>query len=1063
MPEVKIRLEEQEFIAQQLADPEVQATLQQRGTYGVQTTVRDILLTRYMTRFNHLLPGEPEQVYLERQKRQRGRGKPRRQAETEAEMKDRMTMAGSRILNHIKAWVRKNVPVGDASTASAESATAPVGDLKREAAPRLGAYREFLNSDHPDVPQMDVTLSRPERMAKFNREGRRAFKNLGEEDRAFLERQVEKKRQAVASNDRLDELRRQLYVVQLRSTHQAKMKGWQRMTGCVGLSMIGGLDETGQLFISVATTGKDPTGRSFPAALQDSLDVQPTRLESEFAHWVHRIFDPASVENGTSSSAKPNTRAIIPKLNMVIPAGSKTSTNTQKARAQAKAFTSKPSARAKRQAKMPVAACDPKEAACEDAAGSSAAPDDGDRNTAQDAAVTADGAEPGKHNTQGQTKRSASMRSSGFPVKAPWGERGPQTQIGQPRLETENHIICPTRPSTAFFFLARVAAVNRFRTLLLPAQGSPSSQYSQALKELCWLGLEHRLPPELVNYSEPDAAGQMGISCDARTGQGDETCGPRRIAPRNPVPEDQLAAIEAQREADRLTKVSKAAVQNLANTPVKSKGKGKDSPLIDFPSSASLSPVLTQKYTKPAIDKGKAKANMKSRAPSPVVWVPSSTSTTPEQLEADALLARSLSQDEVFPPDTTQNDAALARSLQDLLDNGGIVDDDEVPPWKARQRPGRASAACRSPSVDDSPSVLAAARRKLTQSRKPVKESPLKGLLSISDSDNGDELFAFAESDDDTPSDLASQNQGSNKENSGPYSKGLARDGDMVTTTSGKRRYSVISLSSDDENDGPPPLKTVKIKEEPTEHVLRDLQEVATTPSTSRPLTGQGPGLHPRSLRCLAQAPSADTNTLLPAIEGVRDLRPWLVGSEVVNSWVLKPPGRGAVAGPSRGPRTLFLRDDYTGASANAAEVQAAVKGISPTLLAAFVGRCLPQAAHALRPFDMKLDKANEDIPWGDKPWVLTTKIYVEDDEGPLHRMQGVASKVTDIIAMDIFSLSDIMGAYGCAKFQLGHKQCSGETTWEPRDLFDTINIGWPKVTTIVLALPHVTLENIII
>ncbi|KAH9912639.1 uncharacterized protein BXZ73DRAFT_82262 [Epithele typhae] len=538
----------------------------------------------------------------------------------------------------------------------------------------------------------------------------------------------------------------------------------------------------------------------------------------------------------------------------------------------------------------------------------------------------------------------------------------------------------------------------------------------------------------------------------------------------NPVPEDQLAAIEAQREADRLTKVSKAAVQNLANTPVKSKGKGKgialvnssdDSPLIDFPSSASLSPVLTQKYTKPAIDKGKAKANMKSRAPSPVVWVPSSTSTTPEQLEADALLARSLSQDEVFPPDTTQNDAALARSLQDLLDNGGIVDDDEVPPWKARQRPGRASAACRSPSVDDSPSVLAAARRKLTQSRKPVKESPLKGLLSISDSDNGDELFAFAESDDDTPSDLASQNQGSNKENSGPYGKqGLARDGDMVTTTSGKRRYSVISLSSDDENDGPPPLKTVKIKEEPTEHVLRDLLEVATTPSTSHPLTGQGPGVTSKVAEVPSpKRPSADTNTLLPAIEGVRDLRPWLVGSEVVNSWVLKPPGRGAVAGPSRGPRTLFLRDDYTGASANAAEVQAAVKGISPTLLAAFVGRCLPQAAHALRPFDMKLDKANEDIPWGDKPWVLTTKIYVEDDEGPLHRMQGVASKVTDIIAMDIFSLSDIMGAYGCAKFQLGHKQCSGETTWEPRDLFDTINIGWPKVTTIVLALPHVTLE----
>ncbi|KAH9912638.1 uncharacterized protein BXZ73DRAFT_82261 [Epithele typhae] len=120
-------------------------------------------------------------------------------------------------------------------------------------------------------------------------------------------------------------------------------------------------------------------------------------------------------------------------------------------------------------------------------------------------------------------------------------------------------------------FQARVAAVNRFRTLLLPAQGSPSSQYSQALKELCWLGLEHRLPPELVNYSEvrplcpkcgridslrpfmhykPDTAGQMGISCDARTGQGDETCGPRRIAPRNPVTVAERGSAEVGRVGD---------------------------------------------------------------------------------------------------------------------------------------------------------------------------------------------------------------------------------------------------------------------------------------------------------------------------------------------------------------------------------------------------------------------------------------------------------------------------------------------------------------------------------
>ncbi|KAH9912637.1 uncharacterized protein BXZ73DRAFT_82260 [Epithele typhae] len=498
-----IRLEEQEFIAQQLADPEVQARCSNVGHTGA-NTVRDILLTRYMTRFNHLLPGEPEQVYLERQKRQRGRGKPRRQAETEAEMKDRMTMAGSRILNHIKAWVRKNVPVGDASTASAESATAPVGDLKREAArdsAHTGSSLTAITRRAPD----GLTLSRPERMAKFNREdvgrSKTSVRKIGR-----------------SSSGRWRRNARRLRPMTVLTNSAGSFKFWSSPSPS-------------------ATTGKDPTGRSFPAALQDSLDVQPTRLESEFAHWVHRIFDPparavlatsqlgapalpkasgsglataaiaasraaiapshssparmqsplpaqvislpvastspratglvepatsfhsvsavapasqhttsgggtstpahssdsdhvasnsptlpgpprtsagsvmsaeptnssglahgldasslsipvaalselapsvgrkgpvpprsrrppvtaASVENGTSSSAKPNTRAIIPKLNMVIPAGSKTSTNTQKARAQAKAFTSKPSARAKRQAKMPVAACDPKE------------------------------------------------------------------------------------------------------------------------------------------------------------------------------------------------------------------------------------------------------------------------------------------------------------------------------------------------------------------------------------------------------------------------------------------------------------------------------------------------------------------------------------------------------------------------------------------------------------------------------------------------------------------------------------------------------------------------------
>ncbi|KAI0708127.1 hypothetical protein C8T65DRAFT_740286 [Cerioporus squamosus] len=301
MGATRLRDDEADFIEAMRVSAEIRSI--NNGTHGAMTRAARRVEELYLQQFSGHLPGETEAEFIERRKNKKSAR--RLTAESDEERQERLKKIGevSNFSGHSRAAIqrkyqrilgifkrhsinfsrRKKSAAGDD-----ENTSSPPAPLAANSNP----YREFQQSQHPTKPKMpyDSATPRNEVMRKYNQELKQAFDHLPATDLAQFTAQAEAKR-AIYESDPQREIRRAKHAEEMPHVVERTQQTWQRQSGWVGMCVLGGLDEHGELVGTFPSTGKDRFGLTFEERLAREFGTSTTYIRLTFSKWLGDIFD----------------------------------------------------------------------------------------------------------------------------------------------------------------------------------------------------------------------------------------------------------------------------------------------------------------------------------------------------------------------------------------------------------------------------------------------------------------------------------------------------------------------------------------------------------------------------------------------------------------------------------------------------------------------------------------------------------------------------------------------------------------------------------------------------
>ncbi|KAI0741138.1 hypothetical protein C8Q76DRAFT_791484 [Earliella scabrosa] len=294
MGATRLRDDEFKFITKTRESKEIRDIL--KGDRGAQAKAATRIEELYRAEFSHALGGETEAEYAERKKVE-PKAK-RLTAESEEERQSRLDRIHGLIVGILKRKSDKFSRNRKASQSKARVHSESDDDSPPQLVSTSNAYREFQQSQHPLKPHMPSGNETPrsEAMRDYNRGMKIAYDNLSPAERQRYQAQAAEKRVKYRSIEQ-SEARRGKVADDMPNTVDTTLKAWQKTSGFVGWSPVGGLNSAGELVYEGPTTGRDHRGMDLPHRLAHELGTSKAYLDSLIHRWLADTFDGPTMAN----------------------------------------------------------------------------------------------------------------------------------------------------------------------------------------------------------------------------------------------------------------------------------------------------------------------------------------------------------------------------------------------------------------------------------------------------------------------------------------------------------------------------------------------------------------------------------------------------------------------------------------------------------------------------------------------------------------------------------------------------------------------------------------------